>query len=195
MSSQGPPPQNDPHGPYVSGYPAAPPPDPRQPPYQPPPQYQGQAPPGQQPAHPQPPPQQPGYHGQNMPPQGGFGRVVIESSFFPLAWILYLTGVRVTIDGRTADANWGTLPVDLPVGQHQIAIRTRYIWDYGPAQAVVPVGPGQQVPVYYRAPILPYGMAGAIGPTPQKTPWVAVYWVLIGVVFLIVILVVLAAVL
>ncbi|WP_460697272.1 hypothetical protein [Nocardia thraciensis] len=46
---------------------------------------------------------------------------------------------------------------------------TRWMWDMGPAETVVPVAEGQSTRVYYRAPAIAF-IRGAVGPVPQSTP-------------------------
>ncbi|WP_263249017.1 hypothetical protein [Saccharopolyspora rosea] len=117
-----------------------------------------------------PPPQGAGPLGQPMaPPPPGMGRVVLDYSYMPLAFVLALFKPSVTINGRPMRGAWSRTPVDLPPGQHHIQVHVNYLWKFGHATAVVPVGAGQQVDVFYRAPAVAFG-GGAIGPQPQQTP-------------------------
>jgi hypothetical protein len=137
--------------------------------------------PMQQPMPPQQPmPQQGGYPpptgpgapmGQPMaPPAPGMARVLIDCSYHWMAWMLMFFKPQVTINGQPGPIlSWGKTPIDLPPGQHQIKVHTNYLWQVGNATAVVPVNAGQQVDVYYKAPIIIF-TDGAIGPVPQKPP-------------------------
>lgn len=105
------------------------------------------------------------------PIQPGHGRVVVVASYPKLAIALGMTGPTITVDGRPMRASWGETALDLPPGQHRIRVHTRYLWDVGPAEDMVPVRAGQQVPVYYVASMTGWSRgghrAGAAGATRQ----------------------------
>jgi hypothetical protein len=101
-------------------------------------------------------------------PYGPPGRLVVDTSYSGGAFLLAATGPKIEVNGQPIKANWGPWPIDLPAGQYQVRVSTRYLGEMGPAQIAVNVYPGQQVTVYYRAPAAMF-MAGAIGFTPQKT--------------------------
>jgi hypothetical protein len=105
------------------------------------------------------------------------GRLVVDSSYNPMAFLLGLTGPRVTINGQPASVKWGQAPFDLPAGNYHLRVSTRYLGDYGPAELPVTVHPGQLVTVYYRPPAA-IGMKGGIGFEPQKTRGMAVVTVI-----------------
>ncbi|MGH3432998.1 MAG: hypothetical protein ACRDQB_09205, partial [Thermocrispum sp.] len=94
---------------------------------------------------------------------------MLNTSYFPLGFLLALTGPSVTINGHEQRVPWGWSPVDLPPGQYHLRVHTRYLGQLGPAELGVVVYPGQTVPVYYKAPAV-MGARGAIGFTPQPTP-------------------------
>lgn len=96
------------------------------------------------------------------------GRLVVESSHNPMAFLLALTGPKVTINGYPANVRWGQAPFDLPAGNYHVRVATRYLGDFGPAEQPVAIYPGQQVVMYYRPPAI-VGMKGSIGFQPQKT--------------------------
>ncbi|GAB2666560.1 hypothetical protein GCM10027271_27440 [Saccharopolyspora gloriosae] len=124
---------------------------------------QGYPPPG-------PPQQAPGMPQPLGPPPAGMGRVVLDSSYTPLAFMLALFKPGVTINGQPGPpAVWGRTVIDLPPGQHQIEVHVNYLWKFGSATAVIPVNAGQQIEAYYKPPMVAFG-AGAIGPVPQSTP-------------------------
>ncbi|WP_406689028.1 hypothetical protein REH65_22805 [Saccharopolyspora sp. ID03-671] len=165
---QQPMPQQQPPGYPQQGYPQQG--YPQQPPSPPQgyPQLQGYPQSGPMPQQ-QPPPQ------QQMPPQfppppPGMGRLLIDCSFHWLGWAFLLFKPQVTINGQPGPVlTWGKNPIDLPPGQHQIQVHVNYLWKIGHATAVIPVGAGQQLDVFYRAPAMVF-VDGAIGPTPQATP-------------------------
>ena len=165
------PPQGQPYPP-PGGY--APPSGPQPIPPGMPPQQQGGYPQSggfPQQGYPQQPQQPPAPMGPQMPPPPpGMGRIVVDSGFFVMAFILYLFKPGITINGQPGPvATWGKTVIDLPPGQYQIQVQTNYLWQFGQAVAVVPVNAGQTVDVYYKAPALPFG-EGAIGPVPQSVP-------------------------
>ncbi|MEV4643912.1 hypothetical protein [Saccharopolyspora sp. NPDC049357] len=132
-------------------------------PQMPPQQMQQQVPPHQQMPQQQMPPQFP-------PPPPGMGRLLIDCSYHWLMLAFLLFKPQVTINGQPGPVlTWGKNPIDLPPGQHQIRVHVNYLWKVGYATAVIPVGAGQQLDVYYKPPAMVF-MDGAIGPTPQDTP-------------------------
>lgn len=173
-------------------------------PYGPPPGFPSQYQPGMAGPPPGPPQQpygappmgQPMPQGQPMgPPPPGMGRVVLDMSFFPLQFVLYLFQPGITINGQVYPAaKWGMNVIDLPPGQYQLQVHTNYLWQFGNAVATIPVSAGQSVNVFYRTSGTPWG-PGAIGPVPQQTPNLAVMLVIsfAPLVFLLLLLVLLAA--
>jgi hypothetical protein len=119
---------------------------------------------------------------------------VLDASFMPLAWVFYLTGPKIFVNGQQVPgARWGATHIPVGPGQHHVRVATKYLWDVGPAEAVVPVAEGQSTKVYYRSPTM-VGMRGAIGPVPQRTPGIVFTYIMLGVAaFFILISVLLAA--
>jgi hypothetical protein len=131
------------------------------------------------------------YYGQPAGPQ--MGRLVVDSSYNPMAFLLALTGPRVTLNGQPASVKWGQAPFDLPAGTYHLRVSTRYLGDFGPAEVPVTVYPGQLVTVYYRPPVA-IGMKGSLGFQPVKTRGMGVFvwiYVVVALVFLISIIVLL----
>jgi hypothetical protein len=95
------------------------------------------------------------------------GRLVVNSSFNPMAFLLAFTGPKVMINGYATKVRWGQAPFDLPAGNYHLRVSVRYLGDFCPADLSVTVYPGQVVPVYYR-PAAVMGMNGSIGFQPQK---------------------------
>jgi hypothetical protein len=112
---------------------------------------------------------QPGYPQQQSGAQGGFGRIVLQSSYFFMAWRLGKVPMTVFVDGAPQMMQWGQTILDVPAGQHQIAIQGDYRGQrtIGQAQTVVQVMPAQQQMLYYRAPALATS-PGSVGPNPQQ---------------------------
>ncbi|TDV47096.1 hypothetical protein CLV71_110280 [Actinophytocola oryzae] len=96
------------------------------------------------------------------------GRLLLHTAYNPMAFLLALTGPRVTINGQPANVRWGEVAFNLPAGNHHLRVTTRYLGDFGPAELPVAIYPGQVTTVYYRPPATK-GMKGAIGFTPQPT--------------------------
>jgi hypothetical protein len=110
---------------------------------------------------------QPGYP-QQPGAQGGYGRILLQSSYFFLAWRLGKVPMTVFVDGVPQQMIWGQTFIDVPAGQHQIAIQGDYRGrTIGQAQTVAQVMPGQQSMLYYRAPALA-SAPGSAGPNPQQ---------------------------
>lgn len=147
---QGPPPGAQPHPGHQQPYPNQPPQQAYAPQGPPPGQY---PPPGQ----PQQAAGQPG-PGQQQPPQDpqfplGRGSLLnIHTGFFPLAFILFLTGPSIVIDGIEVGRAWGNLSFELAPGVHTIHIHTRYLWAVGPADEQIQIAPGQQLNISYETP-------------------------------------------
>lgn len=117
-------------------------------------------------------PAQPGYqqagYPQQQAPQGGYGRIVLQSSYYFMAWRLGKVPMTVFVDGVPQQMQWGQTFIDVPAGQHQIAIQGDYRGRViGQAQTVAQVMPGQQSMLYYRAPALA-SAPGSAGPNPQQ---------------------------
>ncbi|MFB9908067.1 hypothetical protein [Allokutzneria oryzae] len=124
-------------------------------------------------------------HPQQMPPQPGFGRVLLDASFNPMNWFLYFIKPVVVVNGQGRQVEWGQLPIDLPAGQHNIEVHFPYFGKpRGVARATIPVQPGQQQPVHYRAPANML-LSGAMGPTRPATPGMASSLAILGVVTLV----------
>lgn len=139
-----------------------------------------------QPAYPQGPPPQ-GYPPQQYtaPGSGPGGAVMLDCSYNKLGFFLAFTGPHIRVDGYGRDGSWGQTPIPLPPGTHSIEVHTRYMGQMGPANILVNVYPGQQVPVFYRAPTAIF-FKGAMGHQPQSTPGMWMTWALFAIAALIV---------
>lgn len=119
---------------------------------------QGYTDPYQQQGH-QPPPMQAG--------GGAQGWINIDAKFFPLTWLLLFFKPKVFINGQQYQAQWNQNQFPVPAGSHHVHVEVPFIPPkMGPADAQVPVGPGQQVSLEYRAPAWLFS-PGALGPAPQ----------------------------
>ena len=131
------------------------PPPPQQ--YRPPQQY-GQPPAPQHPAH------QPTPYGQ--PGEG----IVINTQFFPLAWLLFFFKPKIAVDGQEVPVSgWGRTHVPARPGQHHVHVHGPYFLPpkLGPADATADVRPGQSAELEYKAPLWSFS-AGSLGVGPQK---------------------------
>jgi hypothetical protein len=100
----------------------------------------------------------------------------------PLAFMLALSGPRILVNGQEVPGTrWGATHIPLGAGQHHVQVKTKWLWDYGAAQTVVPVAGGYTTRVYYRSPAV-WLLGGAIGPVPQKTPGMLFMYITWGIV-------------
>ncbi|MGL6236465.1 MAG: hypothetical protein ACRC20_14095 [Segniliparus sp.] len=134
-------------------------------------------------------PQAPSPYGQQAPdlyaagsPEGS-GAIALDTGFFWLALVLFLTGPSASVDGVELVRKWGKQLLPVAPGQHLVEIHTRYLWPMGRASLPVFVQPGQTVPVFYQAPTIAW-LKGAIGHAPQKAPGLVLTVVLLAVVML-----------
>jgi hypothetical protein len=114
--------------------------------------------------------------------------IEIRTSFFPLAFLLYLCTARASIDGsEPVGHGWNTRLYPVPAGRHRVTVWCPYLFltRMGEATVDVEVLPGQVVGVHWKAPwftLLPgtwsvLGVRGlapgelaANGPVPQPYP-------------------------
>lgn len=121
--------------------------------------------PGGYPSQPYAQPAQPPAHTPGPP------GIMLDTSYFPLMFILALFGPRIEVDGQQLpDGKWGPAHLPVPPGQHRVRVSTRYLWTFGAAETVVHLAPGESAPLYYKAPAFALFVDGAIGQVPQKTP-------------------------
>lgn len=93
-------------------------------------------------------------------PQSGYGvgqpmgRIELNLSFFPLAFILFLVTPIVAINRQPQPRPWGRHAFDLPAGQYEVFAAFPYMFSdrCGPAQLIVPVYAGYVTVVTYEAP-------------------------------------------
>ncbi len=169
-----PPPPPQPPQPYRPAPPSPPQQYRGQPPPPPPQQYRGQPPPPPQqhyqpPQYGQPPaPQQPG---QQPSPYGQPGDgIVVNTQFFPLAWLLFFFKPKIALDGQEIQVSaWGRTHLPARPGQHHVHVHVPYFLPpkLGPAETAVDVRPGQVAELEYKAPLWAFS-AGSLGVGPQK---------------------------
>lgn len=170
-----------PQGPYQHNQPP-PPPQYRQPP--PPPQHRYPPQPPPQQFRPGPPPPPPGYrppppqqYGQPPAPahqpnpygQAGDG-IVVNTQFFPLAWLLFFFKPKIAVDGQEMPVSgWGRTHLPARPGQHHVAVHVPYFLPpkLGPAETTADVRPGHLTELEYKAPLWSFS-AGSLGVGPQK---------------------------
>ncbi|MFI0352295.1 hypothetical protein [Actinomadura sp. 9N407] len=106
---------------------------------------------------------------------------MIDIKYHPLAFIYRLWTPVVTLNGQRVPANWGPNALVLPPGHYQLGIHIPYLLppEIGRAGASVPLQPGAQVHLEYRAPLATF-MQGALGAAPQKWPGLILTYVISG---------------
>ncbi|MFF3568162.1 hypothetical protein ACFYXQ_10365 [Nocardia jiangxiensis] len=121
-------------------------------------------------------------------PRPGPPGIVVEASYYPLQALLALSSPRILLNGQEVPGSrWGTTHIPVGAGQYHVQVKTKWIWDFGPGDAVVPVADGQSTKVYYRSPVM-WMLEGAIGPVPQKTPGVTAMYIIWGIVAVLILL-------
>ncbi|SDD61150.1 hypothetical protein [Auraticoccus monumenti] len=122
------------------------------------------------------PPQDPAHPTFRSPGQGAVIRFTVQGSVLTNTMV----APTVTINGhRVHVPTGGTAPIPAPPGRHHIQVVSQWLRQYGKADLTVDLQPGQQVDVFYAAPLHQFAPRGAIGFTPQKK---AGLWMLIGIV-------------
>jgi hypothetical protein len=191
---QGPQPyrHNQPPPPPQYRQPPPPPPQHRYPPQAPPQQFRPGPPPPQQQHRPPAPPQYgqppaPQHPGQQPSPYGQAGDgIVVNTQFFPLAWLLFFFKPKVAVDGQEVPVSgWGRTHVPARPGQHHVHVYVPYFLPskLGPADATADVRPGQAAELEYKAPMWAFS-AGALGVGPQKYNGVGITLALVLIPFI-----------
>jgi hypothetical protein len=185
-----PPPQyRPPPPPPQHRYPQPPPPQQFRPGPPPPPPQHGQPPPPQygRPAAPQHPGQQPNPYG--APGEG----IVVNTQFFPLAWLLFFFKPKISVDGQEAPVSgWGRTHIPARPGQHHVHVYVPYFLPskLGRADATADVRPGQVAELEYKAPLWSFS-PGALGVGPQKYNGVGITLAIVAIPFILMFLVIL----
>jgi len=118
---------------------------------------------------------------------GQMGGIELKTSFFPLAFILFLFPAKAVIDGGAEMGHgWGTKVYPIPAGRHTVRVWCPYffIFKMGDATQTVDVGVGEVVALEWKCPWLvfltgtwvPLGSRGLTqgdlqgGPAPAVAP-------------------------
>ncbi|GAA1535047.1 hypothetical protein [Nocardioides humi] len=118
---------------------------------------------------------------QPPPPPPGHLRITLQGNR-----MLSMITPSVQINGYPVPARYGPNVYPMPPGVHTVSAYAQWMWRYGGASQQVQLAPGQTVDVFYAVPVLTF-MAGAMGPTKQRTPGMLAFVLLLVVLVLIVI--------
>ncbi len=154
--------------------------------YPPPPQHYRPSPP---PQYPPPPPQQ--YRTPQYGPPGE--GIVVNTQFFPLAWVLFFVKPKIFLDGQQMPAaGWGRTHLPARAGQHHVHVHVPYFLPpkLGPADAMADVRPGQVAELEYKAPVWSFS-PGSLGVGPQKYNGVGITLAIVAIPFVLLFLVIL----
>ena len=175
-----PPPQQHRPAPPQHYRPQPPPPAPAHQQYRQPPQYAAPAT-----------PHHPG-HRPNPYGQSGDG-IVVNTQFFPLAWLLFFVKPKIALDGQEVPVSgWGRTHLPARPGQHQVHVHVPYFLPpkLGPADATAEVRQGQVTELEYKAPMWTFS-AGSLGVGPQKYNGVGITLAIVAIPFVLLFLVIL----
>lgn len=121
---------------------------------------------------------------QNPPPPtaGPTGLLTLHLKPVPGLLSKEMTTAKVTIDGYPVPVQWGDNAIPVPTGARRVHIRTGYLYDYGGAEQIVEIAPGQRVDLFYATPAAAF-LTGSLGTEPQKNRgFVAMIAILVGLV-------------
>ena len=76
---------------------------------------------------------------------------------------------RLTIDGYPAPAQWGPNAYPVAPGRHLVKGSANYLWEFGSAEQVVEINPGQSVDLHYSPPLITF-IGGRMGFSEQPRP-------------------------
>lgn len=94
---------------------------------------------------------------QPVPGAEQMGAIEVKSSFFVLAFLLFLFPAKATINGSAPlNQGWGVQVYPIPAGRHQVQVWCPYfgVMKMGDATHVVDVVPGQATVVEWKCPWL-----------------------------------------
>ncbi len=144
------------------------------------PPWSDRPPPAQDPHHPA-----PGWAAATAPPDappgGGIINLTVQGSVMSSSFVppsLTINGHRVGLPSS------GTQRIPAPAGVHHLVVSCQWIRTYGQAELSVHVAPGQQVDVFYAAPMHQF-TTGSIGFEPQTRKGKGFVFGLLGVMALI----------
>jgi hypothetical protein len=120
----------------------------------------------------------------STPQQPGQG-IAITSKLWRDSRLFPPHGPIIFINGQPAPpGGWGRTFHPLPPGQYHIHMFVPHTWslgEFGPADYVALVHPGQVLELEY-APPFGYGRPGSLGPGPQQHVGEADYWHLVAII-------------
>ena len=140
-----------------------------------------------QPPAPQQPGQQPSPYGQSA------DGIVVNTQFFPLAWLLFFFKPKIAVDGQEMPVSgWGRTHLPARPGQHRVQVHVPYFLPskLGQAEATADVRPGQVAELEYKAPLWSFS-AGSLGVGPQKYNGVGITLAVVAIPFILLFLVIL----
>ncbi len=118
---------------------------------------------------------------------------MVNTQFFPLAWVLFFVKPKIAVDGQEMPASgWGRTHLPARPGQHNVHVHVPYFLPpkMGPADATVEVRPGQIAELEYKAPMWAFS-AGSLGVGPQKYNGVGITIAVVAIPFILVFLMIL----
>lgn len=81
--------------------------------------------------------------------------VHVTTSHTPLAFLLYMTKINLTVDGEAQRIGWGGTSLSVEPGQHDIEISFQYFGrPMGKSSATIDVTDGSTTTVAYKAPLV-----------------------------------------
>ena len=81
--------------------------------------------------------------------------VRVKTKHSPLAFLLYMTKVTISVDGDDRQVRWGEEVLSLEPGSHEIGISFRYLGrDTGKATVSLDLADSSTTTVAYKAPFL-----------------------------------------
>ena len=120
--------------------------------------------------------------------------IVVNTQFFPLAWVLFFVKPKIAVDGQETQAPSLGCARIVPArpGQHHVHVHVPYFLPpkLGPADATVDVRPGQVAELEYKAPMWAFS-AGSLGVGPQKYNGVGITIAIVAIPFVLVFLLIL----
>lgn len=123
-----------------------------------------------------------------QPPPPAFLRLHLQGSI-----LTAFVTPSVFIDGYRLPAKYGDNVFPIQPGDHVVSAHGQSLFKYGNAQQQISAAPGQEIEVWYAAPALTF-LKGAMGPTKQKVPGLIGLFVGLGLLMVIAMLAVFAAV-
>ena len=123
-------------------------------------------------------------------PAGGAAGIAVTTSY--RSWVQFSTP-KVFIDGYEMPiAGWGRTATPVSPGRHNVHVHVvDSLWrqEFGRADIVIDVQPGQLVELEYRMPM--FGGAGSLGFGSQRSNGLGVFYGMMGALFVVVVVVIL----